>query len=155
MRKQTRNEQVSGSSPLVGSSFSTDLQVKSRTRLRSQHRVGADLLRLVCLIALTTANPDKASARRGCSRGRRKRDAGFRTFPAGRNASTEARRVLGCLCGATDQWCGGQTLYLLPPRVRCGRSFSLTSIRLLRPRLTPPSLLRPARPVSGRRRLPG
>src|SRR5215207_11532475 len=81
------------------------------------HRVGADLLQPVCLRALTTANPDRNSATRGCSRGWRKRDVvGFWTFPAGRNASTMARRVLGCLCGATAQCWEGQTLYPLPPR---------------------------------------
>jgi hypothetical protein len=136
--------------------FSWALQVKRWTRLRFQHRVGADLLQPVCLRALTIANPDRNSATRGCSRGGwRKRDAGFRTLPAGRNASSVARRVLGCLCGATDQCWGGQTLYPLPPRVRCGRSFSLASIRLLRPKRAPSSSWRRARPGGGRRRLLG
>jgi hypothetical protein len=116
---------------------------------------GADLLQPVCPRALITANPDRNSATWGCSRGWRKRDVGYWTFPAGRSASTMARRVPGCLCGATDQWWGGQTLYPLPPRARCGRSFPLASIRLLRPKRAPSSSWRRARPGHGRRRLLG
>ena len=49
----TRNEQVSGSSPLDGSLFYCDLQVKYRVTPRYRHYAGADLLQPDCLRALT------------------------------------------------------------------------------------------------------
>jgi hypothetical protein len=51
-RPHTRNEQVSGSNPLVGSLFSNDLQGKHASAKRLWPKAGANLLQPVTVTSL-------------------------------------------------------------------------------------------------------